>query len=585
MIYYAKYCSGKEDGLVQKHRYSLNILFAIVGLILLVAIAGLVISNAYIASRTIRRQTYEIMSGAAAMQAQRIRDDLDTAASHLAGFSYDNGDIITLETNSRDSSGWFSSLYRLRNNFNNAVSAQVMECYFLYMPDTDVFFSGNAALSSAQQSALRTLIGDMAGRERRWQSVPCEDVIYLAYILRVHNSYLGAWVSVDSILAGSSGETEHGMRFDIADRDGMLLSSEGLSRRMDDYSSALKDGYQMVTLEGESYLLVAHSAADNDFSLVALVPNASLGGAVTDYLMIVIPIVIAAFGFLVLIIHGLWRVIIQPVKGLTQAIRRLRGGDAEARVSAPTACVELDEMSIAFNEMVQEIGDLKIGVYEEQLLRQNIQIEYLKMQVTPHFLVNCLNTVYQLTEAGQPQLTLKMVKGLSRHLRYMLDAGMMVPLSQELEMVENYLELTSVRYPGCLELTTDYAPEAMDATAIPLLVLNFVENTVKYEAVLGKHLEIHVASRVEHLREHDRLCITVWDTGGGFSDEILEKLTDLPGYIRETQNRHIGISNVFQRSQLILGECGFRFSNRPGAGAQIDMDLPFAPYHGKGEVL
>ncbi|OKZ46912.1 MAG: hypothetical protein BHV85_08355 [Blautia sp. CAG:37_48_57] len=47
---------------------------------------------------------------------------------------------------------------------------------------------------------------------------------------------------------------------------------------------------------------------------------------------------------------------------------------------------EFRKMTTAFNDMVEEIDDLKIANYEKQLARQKLEALYLKQQITPHFM-------------------------------------------------------------------------------------------------------------------------------------------------------------------------------------------------------
>lgn len=54
------------------------------------------------------------------------------------------------------------------------------------------------------------------------------------------------------------------------------------------------------------------------------------------------------------------------------------------------------------------------------------------------------------------------------------------------------MELSSIRYPGALRLLPSCEESLHNATVVPLMLLNFVENTVKYEVVMGKVLDIHI---------------------------------------------------------------------------------------------
>ena len=238
---------------------------------------------------------------------------------------------------------------------------------------------------------------------------------------------------------------------------------------------------------------------------------------------------------------------------------------------------EFQTMTDTFNDMVSEIKDLKIDVYEKQLARQKLEALYLKQQITPHFMINCLNTVYQLTESDQSELAQKMIRDLSAHLRYTLSSGQTVSLSEELNLVRNYIDLSSIRYPNALKLSISSDPQYENATVVPLLLLTFVENTVKYEIVMGKLLNMHIEIKPVFKDNCTFLHLCLWDSGHGFSSDLLALLDDLETYL-QTETEHIGIVNVILRMRPIFPDAAFTFCNRPQAGAQIDMEFPYVPF-------
>lgn len=100
---------------------------------------------------------------------------------------------------------------------------------------------------------------------------------------------------------------------------------------------------------------------------------------------------------------------------------------------------------------------------------------------------------------------------------------------------------------------------------------------------MGQILEIHI--EIAHYQREDqkRLKIRIWDSGNGFSPSILEELQNIDSYL-ETENYHIGISNVLLRSRHVFKDPSITFSNRPEAGAQIDIDLPFQSFQNSKEI-
>jgi sensor histidine kinase YesM len=118
-----------------------------------------------------------------------------------------------------------------------------------------------------------------------------------------------------------------------------------------------------------------------------------------------------------------------------------------------------------------------------QLQKENVesQLQLLKAQVHPHFLFNTLNNIYSYTQNTAPEAA-KMVTGLSDLLRFILYEcnQSLVPLSKELKMIRDYINLEKIRYGNKLELHMDLPDHTHDLHIAPLLLLPLVENSFKH---------------------------------------------------------------------------------------------------------
>jgi hypothetical protein len=112
---------------------------------------------------------------------------------------------------------------------------------------------------------------------------------------------------------------------------------------------------------------------------------------------------------------------------------------------------------------------------------QQAELRLLKAQLNPHFLFNALNTVRSLI-ADNPKVAQTVVTRFANTLRYALNAGQheIVPLSRELEIVRDYLEIESLRLEDRLSVDYNVSEEAA-AVGIPAMLLQtLVENAVKH---------------------------------------------------------------------------------------------------------
>jgi len=120
---------------------------------------------------------------------------------------------------------------------------------------------------------------------------------------------------------------------------------------------------------------------------------------------------------------------------------------------------------------------------EKEKLQKEMELNYLKAQVNPHFLFNSLNSIYSLARQ-QSQETPDVVMQLSELMRYQLESSKKetVLLKEELEFIENYLLLEEKRLSK--RCTIEFLIEGgiSDLRISPMLLIPFVENAVKHGA-------------------------------------------------------------------------------------------------------
>ena len=105
------------------------------------------------------------------------------------------------------------------------------------------------------------------------------------------------------------------------------------------------------------------------------------------------------------------------------------------------------------------------------------------------------------------------------------------------------------------------AEECKEQEILPLLIENFVENSVKYGRVAGQLLQIFVT--VEQQKED--LVIRIGDNGVGFEPEVLKKVQKGEQLEDAFGKPHIGIYNCRRRLRLAYGgRAGFQISSEPG---------------------
>lgn len=170
---------------------------------------------------------------------------------------------------------------------------------------------------------------------------------------------------------------------------------------------------------------------------------------------------------------------------------------------------------LRYQERQQEAAQLRAQTAELEAQLAEARLEALRMQINPHFLFNTLHAISTLVERD-PSGVRRMIARLSELLRYTLDETdtQEVPLEQELEFLDRYLDIQQIRFQGRLDVEKDILPDTRAALVPNLILQPLVENAIK-----------HGASQIENVgrillrarRDGDRLHVSVHDNGPGLS--------------------------------------------------------------------
>jgi sensor histidine kinase YesM len=186
------------------------------------------------------------------------------------------------------------------------------------------------------------------------------------------------------------------------------------------------------------------------------------------------------------------------------------------------------------------------------------RLSSLESRIHPHFLFNALNSIAALIPSD-PQRAEQTVGNLASLLRFSLNAhhGGLVPLSQELKIVRDYLEIEKTRFGTRLRYEID-VPESLSSVQVPPLALqSLAENAVKH--VVGQRPE-GASIRVAGSRAGNRIQLAVLDDGPGFSLDAISP-------------EH-GLGNLIDRIELLYGAEGRLEVTQENGQNAVRMSFP-----------
>ena len=212
--------------------------------------------------------------------------------------------------------------------------------------------------------------------------------------------------------------------------------------------------------------------------------------------------------------------------------------------------------------------------------RQDLGMQVLMSQINPHFLYNTLESiVWKAGEAGRPDIG-KLASSLGKLYRLSISGGLFVPLEQELEHVQMYMNIQRSRYGNKVDYEVRLHRVDPDGVEVLKLILQpIVENSLLYGMDgLDHTLRIRVAA----WRRGEKLLLTVTDNGVGMDRAALARLRDQIVHGRKPRaeanyrSTGIGLHNIGARLRLYAGSSScIRVQSKLQFGTRVTLELPW----------
>lgn len=193
--------------------------------------------------------------------------------------------------------------------------------------------------------------------------------------------------------------------------------------------------------------------------------------------------------------------------------------------------------------------------------RQRIELQLLRTQMNPHFILNALNTMR--AEFSQPIQQLRdLVEALANYLRYSLDNRNhdKVPAGEEFDAIKSYLAVEKARFREELEIECRMEESARRELVPGVFMLGLVENAIKYGR-LTSPVPLHVKLTVS--RPGPLMLRVEVSNTGHWIDENRPRTTG-----------GVGLANLRKRLALLYPETDcLHINNEPGQ-VIVQVDIP-----------
>ena len=325
-----------------------------------------------------------------------------------------------------------------------------------------------------------------------------------------------------------------------------------------------------ITSDNGSYLVLSEHINDLDLTLINYAPTQYFGRDFWRFLPNYVYFIILSV--LISIVVGIYSVsyITEPLEKITLTIADVSNSNFKAKMPM-YKYKELNDLSIVYNKMIDQIQYLFNEVYEKQLLVQESELKALHAQINPHFIFNVLETITWEARISENEKIEQMVTALAQLLRsnFSFTNQEKYVIEHELDYINFYLYLQTVRFVERLSYTIDISSDSLLQLYIPKFsIQTLVENAIIH-GIEKKTGNSHLTIKVEE--RDNELHILVEDDGIGFDANIL----DLSGHNRPSPNQHIGLQNVDRRIKLLYGDhYGIRINSIIGQGTTAEILIP-----------
>jgi len=430
-------------------------------------------------------------------------------------------------------------------------------------------------IRQAMEERIKQMGEQPQSMNAEWTVQPVNGTYYIVRLIRSGDIYIGAWLKAETMLkplrAMHSGERDAVLIVNGAGEQ--LYSTRALAEDGLDFSK----GFQNYYLSGKKkdYLVVGESSGKGDFSMVAVVPDKQILENLPYLAKASTIVILIAILMLPLSLWYLRKVLLLPLRKMMVAMRLIGEGNFNLQIKESPGPDEFQVVNRTFNRMISQIEELKINVYEEQLNKQRAELKHLQLQINPHFFMNALNILFNLAQVKRFDLIQEMTLCLVHYFRYMSQSNHpLVMLKDELQHVRNYLRIQQLRLPYRLSIDIRVPDYLLETPIPPLLLQTFVENTIKHAVQAEGMTALTIEAALDDLAEEPMVCITVRDTGKGFSGEALESIRQGKQLV-DDKGEHFGLWNARERLRLQYGDQAWMdcYNDDP-QGAVVEVVVP-----------
>ena len=340
----------------------------------------------------------------------------------------------------------------------------------------------------------------------------------------------------------------------VTNRENFILYSNDMEISQMDLAEVLPDfprefgSMETIVYHGVDSL-VQKNELSQDLIMVTIIPAVDVRSSTARTLSMLLIVAGAVMAAGVLSTMLLTHMVVRPLRRLC---RHMESGKAELISYEKIRQDEVGMLYRGFNTLMLKIQDLLEDVFRTTEEKKRAELRTLQAQINPHFVYNTLDTVCCLSLLSGNDDVADILTALASIMRYNTKKpNLLVPLSQEIEMIRQYETIQKACYEESLEFCYELEEEAM-AVSVPKQILQpLVENAILHGMdVSGGKGVITIRTQCKE----KNLIIEIQDNGRSTD---IHRLNQIVGTVQPMEEADsLGVRNVCERIRRVYGDRG-----------------------------
>jgi len=257
----------------------------------------------------------------------------------------------------------------------------------------------------------------------------------------------------------------------------------------------------------------------------------------------------------------------EPVKQLDAAMAQVEQGNYDIHMTTDRED-ELGRLTTRFNHMTDEYRANLLRSIQRQKELNDTQLRMMQAQLNPHFLYNTLDSMKWLGVTHQVPQVATLATDLATILRAGISGSEFITLDDELELIDRYLDIQSIRFEDRFTCEIDIAEHFRNCLVPKLLLQPLVENAIIHGIATQEDGYIKLWAE----EQDGDLILSVSDNGCGIPQDMLARLNSSQ---KQMPDGHLGLFNVSTIIRLHFGaRYGLSAQSQPGEGSCVQLRLP-----------